>query len=470
MPATATDGTPSDKVLAPGSHAVLSGPADPAEALNLPPAVGLPRPVQLLRFSYRQIEFVFRARRELGDVFQMSAGIKGGAIVTSHPDDVRALFTANPEDVPTLTGESPLRPVVGPNSVLTANGARHLRQRKLLLPPFHGEAIDRYADTIRDATDREIHRWPIGKPFSLAPRMQAVTLEVIMSGIFGIHGELSPDSSEHRLRRTIKGVTAASTTVFAQATELMNFGGPEPNGFLRRAVLLLDRAIYPIVAERRQAEDLQERQDVLSILLAATTEEGEHLSDEELRDELITLVLAGFETTANSLAWAWERLTRTPDAHERLREAVRCDERASEIVEETITETMRCRPVIPIVGRRVSVPWRLGEYVVPAASAISVSILLLHHRDDLYEDPFAFRPERWTGRKPGTYEWIPFGGGTRRCLGAQLAMAEQRIVLAAMARVLDLQADQPDPEHAQHRNVTMIPARGTRVIVRRRSG
>ncbi len=194
------------------------------------------------------------------------------------------------------------------------------------------------------------------------------------------------------------------------------------------------------------------------------------LSDQELRDELVTLLLAGFETTANSLAWTWERLLRTPDAHEALLGAVRSGEAADERVEATIVESMRCRPVVPIIGRRVGVPWRLGDYVVPAGSAVSISTLLLHHREDLYPEPFAFRPERWLARKPGTYEWIPFGGGTRRCLGATLAMAEQRVVLAAMARRLELQADRPEPEHAQHRNVTMIPARGARVIVRARAG
>jgi cytochrome P450 len=181
-------------------------------------------------------------------------------------------------------------------------------------------------------------------------------------------------------------------------------------------------------------------------------------------------VLAGHETTANQLAWTWERLVRSPTAHDRLRAAVRSGEGAEDYVEATLTESMRSRPVIPMTGRRVTAPWRLGSYAVPADTAVAVSILLLHHREDLYPDPFAFRPERWLGRKPGTYEWIPFGGGTRRCLGATLAMAEQRTVLETMARKLDLEAADPEPERPKHRNVTMIPARGGRVIVRRRDG
>jgi cytochrome P450 len=445
-----------------------AGPAEAGDALRLPPAIGLPRPLQVLRFTQRQIEFVFRARRELGEIFQMQAGIAGGTVVSSHPDHVRSLFTAKPELVPSLTAESPLRPIVGPGSVLTANGARHLRQRRLLLPPFHGDAIERYTQMISAATERELDRWTIGREFALAPRMQAITLDVIMSGIFGIEDRPARGTAERRLRSTIKYLTAASTSTIAQLGELTNVGREEPVGLMRSGVALLDRATYPIIAARRRAEDLDERADILSLLLRARTEGGELLSDRELRDELLTLVLAGFETTANSLAWTWERLLRTPRAYERLREAVRSGEQAAEHVEAAIVEGMRSRPVIPIIGRRVGVPWRLGEYVLPAGSAISVSVLLVHHREDVYPDPFAFCPERWLNRKPGTYEWIPFGGGTRRCLGAALAMAEQRVVLEAMARRLDLEADRPEPEHALHRNVTMIPARGARVVVRAR--
>jgi cytochrome P450 len=455
-----------DRVDAPSSPA---GPAEPDEPLRSPPAVGLPAALQILRFSKRQIEFVFRARRELGEVFVMRAGISGGAVVTCHPDHVRSLFTADPGLAPSLTAESPLRPIVGPGSVLTANGAPHMRQRKLLLPAFHGEAIDGYSRMIGELTEREIDRWPLGEPFALAPRMQAITLEVIMSGIFGVHGTPARGSAEQRLRSTIKYLTAASTSWVAKVGELANMGRSEPVGLMRRGVGQIDRVIYPIIRERRRASDLAERTDILSLLLAARSDEGEPLSDRELRDELVTLVLAGFETTANSLAWTWERLLRNPTAYERLREVVRSSGQDGEHVEGAILEGMRSRPVIPIIGRRVSVPWRLGEYVLPAGSAVSISILLLHHREDLYPDPFAFRPERWLDHKPGTYEWIPFGGGTRRCLGAQLAMAEQRVVLAAMARRLDLQAERPEPEHALHRNVTMIPAHGGRVLVTARA-
>lgn len=446
-----------------------AGPVEPADlaALRPPPEIPLPRLIQVLRFNQRQIEFVFHARRKLGDVFRMRGTVPGGPVVTCHPDHVKSLFTAKPELAPSLTPESPLRPIVGPNSTLTALGERHMRQRKLLLPPFHGKAVARYAEMIEDVTEREIDTWPVGRPLALAPRMQAITLDVIMAAIFGIEGRPRIGTPEFGLRMATKELVAASTWRIAQVAELMNIGRDEPVGFTKAGLALLDRQAYAVIASRRRA-DLEGRHDILSLLLQARTEEGEALTDRELRDELLTLVLAGHETTANSLAWTWERLVRYPDAYQRLRAAVRDDVDADAEVDAAIYEGMRCRPVIPMVGRRVTVPWQLGEYGVAARTPITMSILLLHHREDVYEDPFAFRPERWHGRQPGTYEWIPFGGGIRRCLGATLAMAEQRVVMKTMTRRLDLEAAEPEPEHAVHRNVTMIPGRGGRVVLRSR--
>jgi cytochrome P450 len=443
-----------------------AGPApDDGTGVRLPPSLPLPRALQTLRFSVRQTEFVFRARRELGDVF-LFRGIVDDDIdaITCHPDHVRSLFTAKPEDAPSLTGESPLRPIVGPNSVLTAIGPRHMRQRKLLLPPFHGEAVQRYTEMIGEAADREIDSWPLSTPFALAPRMQAITLDVIMAGIFGIEGTAAKGTPEHSLRQTIRRAVALSTRPEAQLFELLNLGSDEPVGATRLFLSQLDRHMYTVIAARREAGQTG-RTDILSLLLEAETEDGERLTDQELRDELLTLVLAGHETTANSLAWAFERLLRHPAAYDRLRDVARSDDDPDGYLEATIHETMRSRPVIPIIGRRVTVPWQLGEYRMPAGSSILMSILLLHHREDVYPDPFAFRPERFLGRKPGTYTWIPFGGGIRRCLGAALAMAEQDVVLSAIARRTDLEAPDPAPERARHRNVTMIPAAGTRVVM-----
>ncbi len=446
-----------------------AGPVEDISALRTPPAIRWPRPVQVVWFGQLQWHFMFHHQKKFGEVWTANGYVRGMTAATHHPDHVRSVFKAPPELVPTLAAESPLRPVLGPSSVLTSNGPRHLRQRKLLLPPFHGEAIARYEQMIADAAEREIGRWPVGRPFALAPRMQAITLDVIMAGIFGIEGKPRPGTAEHALRQAIKGLLRGSTLPGAKLAEWMNIGHDEPFGFTWLGLLIPDRCVYALIAKRRRETDLDERTDIMSLIMRARTEDGDTLTDRELRDELMTLVLAGHETTANQLAWAWERLVRTPAAHERLRDTVRSDSNdAADVIEATINEAMRVRPVIPVTGRRVAVPWQLGEYGIPADSGIAISILLLHHREDLYPDPFSFRSERWIGQKPGTYEWLPFGGGTRRCLGAALAMAEQRVVLKSMVERLDIEQTDEKAERPKHRNVTMIPARGGRVTIRAR--
>jgi cytochrome P450 len=390
-------------------------------------------------------------------------------VVTTHPDHVKSLFTAKPADAPSLTGESPLRPILGPNSVLTAVGERHMRQRKLLLPAFHGDAVQRYVQMIEEVASREVESWQPGKSFALAPRMQAVTLDVIMGGVFGIGTTPAKGTVEYRMRETIRRMLIASTHPIYQLVELQNAAKTEPSGVLKAVLRIVDRQLYAVIRARRDQGPAEGRNDVLSMLLEARDEEGQPLTDREVRDELMTLVLAGHETTANSLAWTFERLVRTPAAYERLRSSVRTGAAdADEYIEATIYEGMRIRPVIPFIVRMAKRPWRLGDYVVPANTPLGVSIVGVHHREDVYPDPFAFRPERFLASKPGTYTWIPFGGGIRRCLGATLAMAEQRVVMRTIAERVDLAAAKPRSERAQQRNVTMIPRRGGRVIVERR--
>ncbi len=448
-----------------------SGPApDDGAPLNLPPALTLARGLTALRFSVRQVPLLFKTRRELGETFALRFPMRrryadDHTYFITHPDHVRSIFTA-PELAISTAGESPLRPIVGPNSVLTTVGPAHMRQRKLLLPPFHGEAVERYTQMIAEVAEREIDSWPLGETFALAPRMQAVTLDVIMAGIFGVEGDCVPGTPEHGLRTTILKLSELTTKPIGQVAELMNIGRDDPVGIVKPLLARLDRDMYGVIAAARRDEGAEGRTDILSLLLAARDEDGNAMTDEELRDELLTLVLAGHETTANSLAWTFERLLRNPAAYDRLRESVRAEEAEDDgWVEATIHETMRNRPVVPITGRRVKAPWQLGEYRLPANSHILVSVALLHHREDVYPDPFSFRPERFLGVKPGTYTWVPFGGGIRRCLGATLAMAEQRVVLRAIARRTDMVAPDPRPERVLHRNVTMIPAKSAEVVV-----
>jgi cytochrome P450 len=413
------------------------------------------------------MSFNIGAHRRFGDVWTLRIPTRReGFVVTCHPDHAQSLLTARPGDAPSLTGESPLRPILGPNSVLTSVGERHLRQRRMLLPPFHGEAVQRYVSMITQVVEREIDGWVVGETFSLAPRMQAVTLEVIMRGVFGIDGggdQGAGSGVEQRMRETIRRLLVASTTTLYQLVELRNAGSREPRDLLAALLAIVDRQMYAVIRARRQSNSAG-RDDVLSLLLQARDEDGEPLTDRELRDELMSLVLAGHETTANSLAWTFERLTRNPQAHRELRDRVR-GSGGSAYVEATIHESMRVRPVIPMIVRMVTRPWRLGEYVLPARTPVAVSILGLHHRDDVYARPQDFRPERFLERKPGTYTWIPFGGGIRRCLGATLAMAEQRLVLEVIARRVDLEAVDHAPEAPRMRNVTMIPRHGCRVRV-----
>lgn len=469
----------------------VAGPAEGA-AIRRPPARPGPRLIQTVAFASNPVRFSLSGRRRFGDVWQINILSRDEPfVVTAHPDHVESLFKAKPPDAETLTSESPLRPILGPNSILTVVGERHMRERKMLLAPFHGEAVQRYVQKISEIAEREIDRWPEGKTLSLAPRMQAVTLDVIMGGIFGVDGTPRPGTDEFRMRETFRRLLRMTTRPLWQVVELQNLRRREPVGLMRLTLKPVDRQLYGAIRARRAAGGSAERSDVLSLLLEAHDEDGQPLSDRHIRDELISLVLAGHETTANSLAWTFERLVRSPQAYDRLREIVRSDGTdARDYVEATIYEGMRVRPVIPIVVRKVKRPWRLGEYVVPAGTPVAVSIIALHHREDVYPDPRAFRPERFLDvkqqddrgadhpgepgrlavRKPGTYTWIPFGGGTRRCLGAALAMAEQKVVLEAIARRVDLRADRPKPEGPRQRNVTMIPSRGGRVVVERKLG
>jgi len=443
-----------------------AGPADGEAPTPPPPGLALSPWRQGLRFSARPMSFNIGAHRRFGDVWTLRIPTRReGFVVTCHPDHVESLLKAKPADAPSLTGESPLRPILGPDSVLTSVGERHLRQRKLLLPPFHGEAVQRYVAMISEVAEAEIDRWPVGQTFALAPRMQAVTLEVIMRGVFGIDGEAPRGSVGHRMRSTIRRLLAASTTPVYQLVELRNAGSREPRDLLAALLRIVDRQMYAVIRARRadtEATPAQPRDDVLSLLLGARDEDGQPLTDQELRDELMSLVLAGHETTANSLAWAFERLLRNPEPYRELRDRVRSGDGA-DYVEATIHESMRVRPVIPMIVRMVNRPWRLGEYVLPARTPVAVSILGVHHRADVYSQPQRFRPERFMDNKPGTYTWIPFGGGIRRCLGATLAMAEQRVVLEAIARRTDLEAVDPAAEAPRMRNVTMIPRQGCRV-------
>jgi cytochrome P450 len=344
--------------------------------------------------------------------------------------------------------------------VLTLDEQPHMRQRKLLLPPFHGENVLRWETTIREITDRDIESWPVGEPFPLRRHTQRITLDVILRAVFGVR-------SRHRFEhaRTLVDEFARRANLVVMFPALRrNLGRRSPWERFKRARSALDEFLYREIAERREAPDLADRDDVLSLLLQATDEQGQPMSDPELRDELVTVIGAGHETTATALAWAFERLLRNPSVLARLRSSL---PEGDAYLDATIKETLRVRPVILDVARRLTQEIELSGYRIPAGALVVPSIAATQHRDDLYPNPDEFRPERFLDGPPDGYTWLPFGGGVRRCIGASFAQFEMRVVMRAILERAELRAARPAPERAQLRNITIAPSRGCRVVLDR---
>jgi cytochrome P450 len=330
-----------------------------------------------------------------------------------------------------------------------------------MLPAFHGEALRRYPELIRQIAEEEVRTWPTGEPLALRPRMQAITLEVILRVVFGVREEGTRD----RLRMLLGNLLDEGTLLLFLATafdrELWWF---PPWRRFAAARAEADRLVYDQI-RRRRADPAGD--DVLSLLIQSDGDGDDALSDDELRDELMTLLIAGHETTATALAWAFERLTRHPPAMARLRASLEAGE--GDYLDAAIKETLRVRPVVMEVGRDLTEPVELGGHLVPAGTRVMSSIALVQRASESWPDPLAFRPERFLGAQPAPYTWIPFGGGPRRCIGASFATQEMAAVIPLVLERFDLLADRPEPERSQTRNVTQVPARGARVILSRRT-
>ncbi len=437
---------------------------------DLPNPVRMPVAAQAVAWFARPVPFLAGQHAEHGDVFTMRLPQEGPWVVLAHPDAVREVFTGDPDKLLAGEGNEILSPILGPRSILLLDGPEHLRERRLLLPPFHGERMQRYGTLMREVAEAEIGTWPPDEAFPLAPRMQAVTLEIILRAVFGLHDGPRLEGLRAGLARLLDLVSHpaafASVVVF----------GPERavrTPVFRRVMEPVDRLIAEEITARRGAADLAERDDILSLLLQATDtqppaaagtgEAGEPMGDAEVRDELVTLLVAGHETTATALSWAVERLLRTPDALRRLREEAH--DGGSEYCLAVCHETLRLRPVLPLVLRRLTEPMTIAGHDLPAGVKVAPCISLVHRRADLYPDPLAFRPERFLGVKPGTYEWIPFGGGVRRCLGAAFALYEMQAVLTAIARHAALRPTRPERERTMRRSITFAPHRGAEVVL-----
>jgi cytochrome P450 len=431
---------------------------------GLPPGPRYPRALQTLGWGLRPGPWISRCHQRYGDVFTVRIAQEGDWVFLAHPDMVKQVFTGDPRVFHAGEGNKILLPVVGPNSVLLLDDDAHLRQRKLLLPPFHGERMQRYGELMTEIAEREIATWPSGQPLAMRPRMQGVTLEIIMRAVMG----LREGERYARLRGRLADLLEMSSD--PRAMVALAVLGPQRVSrlrLLRDALDPADEMLYDEIARRRAEPDLAEREDVLSLLLQARFEDGEPMSDQELRDELMTLLVAGHETTATALSWAVERLVHHPGALARLREEVEAGE--DDYLDAVVKETLRLRPVINIVVRRLTEPVEIGGYRLPAGAAAVPSIHLVHRRADVYPDPLAFRPERFLEQAPGTYTWIPFGGGPRRCLGASFAMFEMKRVLAAMVSRLELRATPRGPERVRRRQITMTPERGGEAVVAARA-
>ena len=445
------------------TSAPVADPARAAEA-SLPPRPGLSRAMMSAGFMLTPTRFLEACRRDCGEYFTLRPQADRRLVITSDPVAVRQVFKGDPKLLHAGEANIVLAPILGSASTLLLDGAEHLRHRKLLLPPFHGERMRAYEEAITQIAERHVAGWPRGRRFGVLDGMQAITLEVIEQAVLGVESAERRAEVSRPLRRLLDMIGSRAWILALIAAG--DRGGPRsPWGKLRMARAEADLVLDRQIAERRADPRADERGDILSLLLDARDEDGEGLSDQALRDELVTLLVAGHETTASALAWTLERLSREPRVLDRLLDSLSSG--SDEYLEATIKESLRLRPVVPAVARRLQAPMRFGPWDLPAGVHIAPSIFLLHRRPDLYPEPLEFRPERFLGPDaPGTYEWIPFGGGVRRCLGASFALFEIKAVLKVVLSQTQLERTPGRrPEGVTRRAITFAPSRGGRIAL-----
>jgi cytochrome P450 len=452
----------------------VNSPAEPDATAPLapdplPPGPTGPGPLVFANFLTRPGGFLEDMKKRYGTPFTFNLSAQRTVVITDDPAVIKQVFTSDPTKLLAGVGNEVLKPLLGPRSVLTLDEPEHMRQRKLLLPPFHGDRMKLYGEVIADATQREIDRWPVGERFAVQPSMQAITLDVIMRAVFGVRDDAErTEQIAEPLRRLLDSMADMRRLFTLQVASSKRNGRFSPWRRFRESLLLpARRMLLDEVREHRAAADLAERDDILSLLLSARDEDGNGLTDSELVDELMTVLLAGHETTATALSWTLERLTRHPEVLGRLTEELRGGE-GDEYLDAVIKESLRLRPVVPAVARYLTEPTELGGRVLPAGVHITPSIYLTHHNPEIYPEPHSFRPERFIERPAGTYEWIPFGGGTRRCLGASFALFEMKVALTETLRQLDLETTGEKSERIARRAITFSPGGGGRVTIARR--
>jgi cytochrome P450 len=432
---------------------------------HAPPAVAAPPAIQTLAWLFRPTGFLDWCRRRYGDTFSVRfIGFKTPMVMISDPDSISALYKGRENGLP--PGRSiALESVMGSRSVLLLEGREHLSRRKLMLPAFHGERMRAYESVISEVARSEVDSWELGSTFPIHSRMQAVTLEVILRAVFGV----SDAARLERLGGLLGEMLAdmASPRLQLRVLAARRFDREDPMQALRRKSKPVDDLLQIEVAERRADPALSERTDILSMLVAARFDDGEPMSDEELRDQLITLLLAGHETTATALAWTFDLLLRNPQQLSRLQDDLAGG--GEDYLRAVISESLRLRPVVPLAGRRLHSTLRLDGYELPEGTDVTPAIWLAHTRADVYPEPLEFRPERFLEGSPEPYAWVPFGGGVRRCLGAAFAEFEMRIVLREVLGRCELRSARSAPDRISRRNITFSPRHGTPVTLASRS-
>lgn len=437
---------------------------------TLPPGPRSNRFVQGIGYAYRPGTFLDDCARRYGEVFSLRFPVGLPMVFFTSPAAIREIFTAG-DELPAGKANTIVRPLLGAGSLLVLDGPRHTRERRLMLPPFHGERMLAYGEAMRTIAADAVARWPIGEPFPIHPEMQSITLDVILDTVFGLaDGDLRA-TMRARLRRLLGMVMNPMWLLPVLQKDLGRFS---PGGIFRRLKAEIDALLFAEFARRRAAGDTG-RGDVLSLLVAARDEEGQPMTDEELRDEMLTLLVAGHETTATALAWAFHHLLAHPDALETLRAEVASaplDAAAVarlDYLDATAKETLRLSPVVTEVGRLLERPTRIGGWDLPAGITVEASIYLVHRRPDVWPEPMRFHPARFVGLRPSPYEFLPFGGGTRRCIGMAFALYEMKVVLA---EVLSRVALAPAPGYRMRvirRSITLAPSDGVPVVVTKRA-
>jgi cytochrome P450 len=425
----------------------------------MPPGPRLPAAVQAARLVARPVQFLEDCRRRYGETFTAHVLRAGTMVFLSDPDSLKRLFAADRRNTISPGRNVVLAPVLGQRSLLLLEGSEHLRRRKLMLPPFHGERMRAYARVMAEATEREMATWKVGEAFRLHSSMQAITLDVILRAVFGVED----DRRRTELRENLVGILATTRSPLAFVLTIDRLRRLPAHRRMARMIAGADAVLLAEIADRRADPDLGSREDILSLLVGARFDDGTQMDDRELRDQLMTLLMAGHETTATALAWAFDLLFRAPDKLRRLREEV--DDGGHDYLDAVIEETLRVRPVVPFVGRQLCEPAELGGYRLEAGTVLMPAIYLTHTRPDTYPEPYAFRPERFLDGGPETYSWIPFGGGTRRCIGAAFAQFEMQVVLATILRGAELRPASHRPERIARRNVTLSPRGGTPAVL-----